>query len=251
MAKQCHIQWRAVGVVVWFLFVPHALAICHDDFNSDESDTRETGWSGNWSTSAYLAEAAELQFASAQSLPTPKGLIPSASGGRLIEFNGIAFRGVGEGQAFDLSDPSACWYIRVAVRRSVVGNASESLGVSLLLHDRLDRILTIGCSSSGKLSISGAAEAQSPKPVMAVDHAYLWLIRLDKPGPDGRRRVCIRSFHESETLTAEEPTCWTVLSDPVLINGTIDRIGIAAGKNVHVEFDELRIARSWNEMLNH
>jgi hypothetical protein len=210
---------------------------------------RETGWSGDWSTSPYLTEAAELHVLSDQSLPTPKGLIPSASGGRLNDFTGVAYRGLGEGQAFDLTDPSASWYIRIALRRSVVTDTTESLGLSLLLHDRLDRIFTIGCSSSGKLFISGAAEAQSPKPVMAVDQAYVWLIRLDNPGPDGRRCVRMRSFHESETFTPEEPTLWTLVSDQMSVTGTINRIGIAAGKNVRAEFDEIRIARSWDEMI--
>ena len=249
MAKQRRIRWHVAGVVAWCLFAPQALALCHESFDPDESDTRETGWSGDWSTTVYLTEAAELYVASDQSLPMPKGLTPSASGGRLIDFTGVAFRGLGEGQAFDLGDLSASWYLRVAVRRSVVNNATESLGVSLLLHDRLDRLLTIGCSSSGKLSISGATEAQSLKPVMAADNAYVWLIRLDKPGANGRRCVRIRSYHGSETLATKEPTQWTLVSDPVLISGTIDRIGIAVGKNIHAEFDEVRIARSWGELI--
>jgi hypothetical protein len=33
------------------------------------------------------------------------------------------------------------------------------------------------------------------------------------------------------------------------VTGTINRIGIAAGKNVRAEFDEIRIARSWDEMI--
>lgn len=239
----------AVGVAACLGGTPSAVGQSHEAFTPAEpgGDPSGMGWSGPWATSAHLGSAATLNVSAEASLPTPVGLTPGPTGGRLVDFTGLAFRGLGIGQEFDLEAPES-WYLRVAVRRSAVGDEAKSRGVSLLLHDGLDRKLTLGCSSSGKLSISGGADAVSPKPIMSLDHAYVWLIRLDATDAEGLRSVYFTSFHESQSFPESEPADWLLVSEPALLIGTIDRIGIAVGRNVHAEFDELRIARSWDEL---
>ena len=248
MVKCRPATWLLAGGLACAIFAPKALGLCQENFDPETSKSPGRGWSGGWSTDAYLGEVADLTVLP-ESLPVPEGLRPGASGGRLADFTGVVFRGLGDGQVLDLSESSSRWYLRVAVRRTVADDSGGSLGLSLLFHDKLDRVLTVGCSSSGKLTIRGTEEASTPKPASAVDHAYVWLIKIDKADAQGRRVVCIRSFHESESVTGREPDRWTLVSEPMRLEGVIDRIGIGAGKNVRAELDELRIAGSLSELL--
>jgi len=225
-----------------------ALALSHDGFDPADPAASGSGWSGPWSTSAYLSEPAQLPLAD-ESLAQPQGVTPPATGGRLTGFRGAVFRGLAVGQELDLASDSP-WYLRVTVRRSADGEEEKtSRHVTLLLHDQVKRVLAVGCTSSGKLSIVGDGDAHSPKPAVALDHTYVWLIRLDAPDADGKRRVRMLLVHDSKTFPAAEPTAWSLVSEPMSLAGAIDRVGLAAGKHARAEIDELRLASSWNELL--
>lgn len=243
--RAIRMRWR-VAILVLMYATSSAGAVSLEQFDSDASDAISRGWSGAWSTTADLSQTATLKLGS-QSLPTPSGFTPPAAAGRLTDFTGLIFRGLNNQQVLAVDDPST-WYIRLVVRRSAAEGSKGSSSVSLLLNDRLDRLLTIGCTSSGKLTIQGSMISQTPKPAMALDHAYVWLIRLDRPDMDGKRVIRIRLFHESNTMSDDEPRDWSLASEPMLLSGAIDRIGFAAGRNARVELDEIRIGRTWEDL---
>ncbi len=236
---------QSIGIwVLCVLFAVTAGAVCNESF-----DDAASGWSGPWCSNAELTQPAALSVDAQSSLPLPENTTPPAAGGRVVDFSGAVFRGLGEGQELTLADASPL-YIRMAIRRTVSDEEGKSRSVSLLFNDGLERKLLVGCSSSGKLAIvCGEALSQTPKTANAMDHAYLWLIRIDAPDADGKRIVRMLSLHESQSFEQQEPTVWSLVSDPLPLQGVIDRIGIAAGKSIRLEFDELRIARTWNELI--
>lgn len=243
--RALRVLWRT-GILALVCATSSVGAVSLEQFDSDASDTVSKGWSGAWSTTADLSQAATLKLEPG-SLPTPSGFTPPSAAGRLAGFTGLIFRGLSDRQVFALDEASE-WYIRLVVRRSAVENSKGSSGASLLLNDRLDRLLTIGCASSGKLTIQGPVISQTPKPAMALGHAYVWLIRLDRPDADGKRVIRIRLFHESNAMPSDDPRQWSLVSKPMPVSGTIDRIGFAAGRNARIELDEIRIGRTWEDL---
>ncbi|MCC6683271.1 MAG: hypothetical protein IT445_20435 [Phycisphaeraceae bacterium] len=243
MNHQTIVMWTAAALA-YVLLAISAGAVSNESF-----DDAAAGWSGPWCNSAELTQPAMISIDPQTSLPLPEDATPPAAGGRLVDFCGAVYRGLCEGEELKLAEDSP-WYIRMALRRTAAGDADKSLSVSLLLQDGLKLKLAIGCSSSGKLTITGGDVLNlTPKTVTAMNHVYLWLIHIDAPNADGKRIVHIRSLHESQSFDPQEPTVWTLTSDPITLDGVLDRIGIAAGKNVRAEIDELRIARSWNELI--
>lgn len=227
------------------------LAISEDAFGSPSHDHAENpserGWSGPWSGDAALASPVEMTVVSG-SLPSPAGLDPPPSAGRVEGFSGLAFRGLAIGKELDWHAPEP-WFIRIAVRRTVNDSRDTSTGVSLLFHDQLQRVLVVGCTSSGRMVIAqGGSITASDSPVNSPDQSYVWLIKFEAPNSQGRRVIRLRWFHESEQWPSEEPESWAISSEPLSSSATIDRLGIAAGSNVRAGIDELRIAHSWTEL---
>lgn len=239
----------ALGVA--FGATERASALAEDTFGSasaeDREPSRDRGWSGPWAGDAMLASAADMQAASG-SLPLPAGVTPPPSGGRVVGFSGLAFRGLAVGEELQWQSPEP-WLIRIAVRRTAVDAGAVSVGVNLLFHDRLQRVVLAGCTTSGRMVIvHGRTTTASEDPVNGTDHGYVWLVKFDAPDPEGRRVIRLRSFHESEPWPNAEPEAWTISTEPIPGDATIDRIGIAAGANVLAELDEFRIARSWTQL---
>lgn len=206
-------------------------------------------WSGPWATNAHLTQVATLDIDSSHSLPTPAGYHPAASGGHLAMLSQPIYRGLAADDRVDLTSDQPL-YISFVARVKAKEAGKSSSGFSLVLHDKLERVLAVSCTSSGKLAVSGAFEAQGDRPAVAKLHHYVWVIRITSPDLAGQRRVQIRLYHQDNTLDTQPPANWSLETPAASVTGVIDRIGFLAGSNADVALDEVRVGTSWNDLFN-
>jgi hypothetical protein len=200
------------------------------------------GWSGPWRGSATLTRPTALPIIEG-SLDAPTYYAPVPSGARLAVSGETYCRGLALGREIDLSAQRPIYLSFLAKRRATADGKSRSFYLTLM--DRLDAVLSVGHSSSGRLVVHGVTSGASDRPLIADGHTYLWVVRITAPDRAGQRRAVVYLVSADQAVDATEPTTPHVVSEPFASDAVIDRLSISAGGDVTIELDELRVGPSW------
>lgn len=148
------------------------------------------------------------------------------------------------------AEPGDVSFVSVLVRRTVQGGDGDRLfSVSLGQSGgsgrrRAGREVAFGVGSDALPYLKAGGTIARSAPALAPGADRMFVVRLAIL-EDRTLDVRLRVFESTEELGRLEPRAWTVELAPVAFDFELARVRLAAGANVVVDFDELRVGKTW------
>lgn len=232
--------------------------IAYDSFHppviSDPKEFSEWRLSGFGWNNLWRERVNSLNPARGNSHPEatllPDLLSPNQLG--LVELDGgnVAWRSLEKPIRLDVD---AIYYISFFIQKSVNQlSAVHQYGNLLLASDEdpesENRIL-FGINSTSYPTLRVKDQMLETAPPLANDRPYLFVGKIvaSEKAPD---QVFLRAFADDELIPDQEPLVWSCRSLPFDESTHYNLIRIHAGKSSKYRFDELRIASSWEAVVD-
>ena len=199
-----------------------------------------SGWSGAWDNNpdaGFSIDAGNL---------TVPGNYPAAAGNKACG-NTAGDTELRTVRSFNTTFSTGKIFMAVAVRKSD-GNADGFNGISFMSNNtevvfagKLFGSANFGIDLGG----NGGSVASTFGANGTGDPGYFYVGVIDF----GSNRVYGRAYNNSDVLPLTEPT-WQVTNTPSVAIGSVNGIRLAARQEGTVCFDEVRVATSWEGLLN-
>ncbi len=232
--------------------------IAYDSFHPEKiivpeetSDWRQAGigWKNIWRQGINDARPAK-GFSHPGKTLQAEAISPHQAGCVELDSGKNAWRSLEQPIRLDID---AIYYISFFIeKKSGVKTAGNQYGnFSFQTVDPADREKKIlfGITSENYPILHNSFQHVQKAPPLQDDKPYFFVGKIvaSKNSPD---QIFLRAFSENETIPDQEPLVWTCASDPYHDSSTYECIRLYAGKSGTYLFDELRIGRSWESIVN-
>jgi len=208
-----------------------------------------TGWSGGWKNDGALtvSSTADVQ---ASSLAAPTGYLGTPAGGSVIETSVLAYRALASDIHFDIDQD---YYVSLLTRRS---GTAKSMSVQFM-SSATNTVASFGNSTGGTLfvggigsNVNGAGPRIGTGATPQDSNTFLWVFKISAK-QTGNDQFYLKTYKVggAESVGTTEPTSWEVTGNAGASNSTVaNRIGIVTGSGQTLEFDEIRIGTTWQDV---
>jgi len=150
-------------------------------------------------------------------------------------------------------DHDATYYLSFLVRRDTESKGMESEGWAYIIlrnsHHKVGNVAIAPVTIPGAPRVYHDGRVTDAASPLREGLVYLFVCKISaRKEQDDQIQVRIYADHESVDFV--EPSTWNITTRPIRNDGILDELKVTSEKSPLVQFDELRIGRTWSSVAS-